>query len=59
MKQRPTWMNWATQDEIAGLYVRGLSVRAEQTALNAERKRIRDRCYQRARRSREKEGVKP
>jgi len=59
MSERPTWMNWATEAEISHLFELGLSVRSRQNALNAERKKVRDRCYQRALRHRLKESVKP
>lgn len=47
------WKTWATEEELSGL----LGIRSMQLRCIRERKRIRDRCYQRARRNAMKEGA--
>lgn len=51
MASKIKWRDWANEGELSSL----LRWRQQELYIMAERKKIRDRCYQRARRSAAKE----
>ena len=51
MSKTTTWRDWANENELSML----LMWRLTEVQIMRDRKKIRDRCYQRARRAKEKE----